>query len=218
MKTIVVGSARFTLGSLACPSSLRGRSCLRRFGFVAFGEVLARLGRRLIPRDALHQMAIHRLRDQPLMHSARITAFGKRGKGPRTRCLAREQSATAAATQTGEPAVNLKTSPQLFCKRLLGKALVERRTSNQIASRAGTRLYSSVGIMRCFDAAHDTREGGADPTATAPNQAEEPRASAICKRHLLGVLHFRRRTSPQRSTNCRLLGAPQRLLTEEDLR
>ena len=41
-----------------------------------------------------------------------------------------------------------------------GTTLVERRTSNPIASRAGTRLHSSVGIMRCFATAHDTHEGG----------------------------------------------------------
>ena len=37
------------------------------------------------------------------------------------------------------------------------------RTSNPIASRAGTRLHSSVGIMRCFATAHDTQESGPVP-------------------------------------------------------
>ena len=43
--------------------------------------------------------------------------------------------------------------------RRAGKNGSERRTSNPIASRAGTRLHSSVGIMRCFAAAHDTDRG-----------------------------------------------------------
>ena len=41
--------------------------------------------------------------------------------------------------------------------------LVERRTSNPIASRAGTRLHSSVVDHAVFCDAHDTHEGGPVP-------------------------------------------------------
>ena len=53
-------------------------------------RLLPRLDRRRIPRDVLHQMAIHRPRNQRLMQTAGQTALGKLGKGPRKRRLARK--------------------------------------------------------------------------------------------------------------------------------
>ena len=79
-----------------------GRPRLRRFGFAAFGfgaGLLPRLDRRRIPRDVLHQMAIHRPRNQRLMQTAGQTALGKLGKGPRKRRLARKPAGTAPAAR-----------------------------------------------------------------------------------------------------------------------
>ena len=73
--------------------------------------------RRRIPRDVLHQMAIHRPRNQRLMQTVGQTALGKLGKGPRKRRLARKPAGTAPAAQPAEPAVNLKTLDQAARRR-----------------------------------------------------------------------------------------------------
>ena len=62
-------------------------------------RLLPRLNRRRIPRDVLHQMAIHRPRNQRLMQTVGQTALGKLGKGPRKRRLARKPAGTAPAAQ-----------------------------------------------------------------------------------------------------------------------
>ena len=76
---------------LAPPPRLR---CLR-----LRRRLLPRFNRRRIPRDVLHQMAIHRPRNQRLMQTAGQTALGKLGKGPRKRRLARKPAGTAPAAQ-----------------------------------------------------------------------------------------------------------------------
>ena len=62
----IVSCRSSRLGSFACSSPLRGRPRLRRrFGFAAFGfgaGFSRASNRRRIPRDVLHQMAIHRPR------------------------------------------------------------------------------------------------------------------------------------------------------------
>ena len=80
-------------------------------------RLLPRLDRRRIPRDVLHQMAIHRPRNQRLMKTAGQTALGKLGKGPRKRRLARKPPGTAPAAKPAEPAVNLKTLDQAARRR-----------------------------------------------------------------------------------------------------
>ena len=60
--------------------------------------------------------------------------------------------------------------------------LVERRTSNPIASRAGTRLHSSVGIMRCLVTAHDTQEGGPVPPQRPSLRQKNRSPQLFCKR------------------------------------
>ena len=55
---------------------------------------------------------VHRPRNQRLMQTARKTALGKLGKGPRKRRLARKPAATAPAAQPAEPAVDLETLDQ----------------------------------------------------------------------------------------------------------
>ena len=75
-------------------------------------RLLPRFDRRRIPRDVLHQMAIHRPRNQRLMQTARKTALGKLGKGPRKGRLARKPAATAPAAQPAEPTVDLETLDQ----------------------------------------------------------------------------------------------------------
>ena len=63
-----------------------------------------------------------------------------------------------------------------------GTTLVETRTSNPIASRAGTRLHSSVGIMRCLLTAHDTQESGPVPPQ-GPSLRQKSRSPQLfCKR------------------------------------
>ena len=63
-----------------------------------------------------------------------------------------------------------------------GTTPVERRTSNPIASRAGTRLHSSVGIMRCLLTAHDTQESGPVPPQ-GPSLRQKSRSPQLfCKR------------------------------------
>ena len=66
--------------------------------------------------------------------------------------------------------------------RASGITLVERRTSNPIASRAGTRLHSSVGIMRCFATAHDTHEGGPVPPQGPSLRQKNRSPQLFCKR------------------------------------
>ena len=78
-------------------------------------RLLPRFNRRRIPRDVLHQMAIHRPRNQRL--AAGQTALGKLGKGPRKRRLARKPAGTAPAAQPAKPAVNLKTLDQAARRR-----------------------------------------------------------------------------------------------------
>ena len=70
-------------------------------------RLLPRLDRRRIPRDVLHQMAIHRPRNQRLMQTAGQTALGKLGKGPRKRRLrseaGRHRSSRTAAIACRQP-------------------------------------------------------------------------------------------------------------------
>ena len=68
--------------------------------------------------------------------------------------------------------------------RASGITLVERRTSNPIASRAGTRLHSSVVIMRCFATAHDTHEGGPVPPQGPSLRQKNRSPQLFCKRLL----------------------------------
>ena len=98
-------------------------------------RLLPRLDRRRIPRDVLHQMAIHRPRNQRLMQTAGQTALGKLGKGPRKRRLARKPAGTAPAAQPAKPAVNLKTLDQAARRRN-----VEHRLGYEGARQRGTVL------------------------------------------------------------------------------
>ena len=128
-------------------------------------RLLPRLDRRRIPRDVLHQMAIHR-RNQHLMQTAGQTALGKLGKGPRKRRLARKPAGTAPAAQPAKPSVNLKTLDQAARRRN-----VEHRLA--MKARASAARSSLPG-----------RGSRAEEPRPAP--VPEPRRLALAHRANLG--------------------------------
>ena len=112
-------------------------------------RLLPRLDRRRIPRDVLHQMAIHRPSNQRLVQTARKTARGKLGKGPRKGRLARKPTGAAPAAQPAEPAVNLKTLDQRSRRRN-----VEQRLGDE-----GTRQRRTVLLRPPYLAAELLKKG-----------------------------------------------------------
>ena len=199
----------------------------------ASAEASPAFDRRRIPRDVLHQMAIHRPRNQRLMQTAQTGKGAKtsprseagRHRSSRTAAslpstsaldqaarsntaLAMKARASAARSTSGRPtwprsraeepqpasvpeprrrARSARPSGQAR-PRASGITLVERRTSNPIASRAGTRLHSSVvASMRCFAAAHDTHEGGPVPPQRPSLRQKNRSPQLFCKR-LRGLL------------------------------
>ena len=128
----------------------------RRFGFAAFGfgAGFSRASR----VGARRQRPLHHRRDQE-----RARRFSRR-------------------CQVGGLPQPLRSGQAR--SRASGTTPVERRTSNPIASRAGTRLHSSVVIMRCFATAHDTHEGGPVPPQ-GPSLRQKSRSPQLfCKRLL----------------------------------
>ena len=163
---LIVSCRSSRLGSFACSSPLRGRPRLRRrFGFAAFGfgAGFSRASIAVASRE---------------MCSTRWPSI-VRAISVSCRRLARPLSANSEKARENVASLGSRPAPLQPHSRHSLPSTSRRSIRPRVV---GTRLHSSVVIMRCFATAHDTHEGGPVPPQ-GPSLRQKSRSPQLfCKR------------------------------------